>query len=63
MSGRSWPTIRDWLDNAAGDNIADILVQGHRGRQLLEFYAEDVTDTVKAAFGEVTGFGDQSGRG
>ncbi|MFF3070053.1 hypothetical protein ACFVSN_30510 [Kitasatospora sp. NPDC057904] len=54
MSGRSWPTIPDWLNNAAGDNIADILAQGHRGQQLLEFYAKDVTDTVTAAFGEVT---------
>lgn len=29
-------------------------MQGHRGKQLLEFYAQDVTDTVNAAFGEVT---------
>ncbi|MFE2943367.1 hypothetical protein ACFXKG_30585 [Streptomyces sp. NPDC059255] len=54
MSETSWPTIRDWLDNAAGANIACILAKGHRGKQLLELYAQDVTDTVTAAFGEVT---------
>ncbi|MCW2880553.1 MAG: hypothetical protein JWQ95_4653 [Sphaerisporangium sp.] len=45
----------EWrADNAAGDNIADILAQGRRGQQLLAFYAKDVTATVTAAFGEVT---------
>jgi hypothetical protein len=52
----------EWrADNAAGDNIADILAQGRRGQQLLGFYAKDVTATLTAvtatltaAFGEVT---------
>lgn len=51
---RAWPTIRDWLDNAAGASIADVLGKGHHGQQLLEFYAADVRTTVVAAFGEVT---------
>ncbi|MFI9206423.1 hypothetical protein [Streptomyces sp. NPDC053048] len=50
----TWPTLRDWLDNAAGQNIDDFRSLGHRGEQLLEFYAQDVRDTVTAAFGEVT---------
>ncbi|MEU7206162.1 hypothetical protein [Streptomyces sp. NPDC045470] len=54
MSERSWPTIQDWLDNAAGANIADALAHGDRGEQLLELYAKDVRDTVTAVFGEVT---------
>ncbi|MCQ4213384.1 hypothetical protein [Streptomyces longispororuber] len=54
MSDRSWPTLRDWLDNAAGANIDDFLSPGHRGKQLLEFYAHDVEDMVAASFGEVT---------
>ncbi|MFC9916703.1 hypothetical protein [Streptomyces sp. NPDC059862] len=47
------PTIRDWLDNAAGANIADILAHGHCGKQLLEHYAVEVRDDINAAFGEV----------
>ncbi|KOT99797.1 hypothetical protein ADK70_02655 [Streptomyces rimosus subsp. pseudoverticillatus] len=54
MSERAWPTIEDWLDNAAGANIADALAHGHRGEQLLELYAKDVRETATAVFGEVT---------
>ncbi|MGW6485246.1 hypothetical protein ACWGDS_46960, partial [Streptomyces sp. NPDC055059] len=54
MSERPWPTIREWLDGPAGENIADVLAQGHRGRQLLEFYEQDVRETITAASGEVT---------
>ncbi|WP_332757381.1 hypothetical protein [Streptomyces sp. MT206] len=38
----------------AGPSIADVLAQGTEGQQLLESYARDVTDTVAAAFREVT---------
>ncbi|RSO22463.1 hypothetical protein DMH15_33255 [Streptomyces sp. WAC 06725] len=54
MSERAWPTIEDWLDNAAGANIADALAHGHRGEQLLELYAKDVRETATAVFGEIT---------
>ncbi|OAH10302.1 hypothetical protein STSP_63720 [Streptomyces jeddahensis] len=42
------PTIRDWLDNVAGVNIADILAHGHCGKQLLEHYAVEVRDDINA---------------
>ncbi|WP_189969283.1 hypothetical protein [Streptomyces violascens] len=30
MSDRPWPTTAHWLDNAAGQHIADVLSRGHQ---------------------------------